>query len=107
MSCAPRYCDRDFDDEEILITHQKTKHFKCETCHKRLYSVPNLAVHHIQVHHTELTDVPGSIPGRNNVKLEIFGTVGIPEDDLRIHNGEDPDGACGYTPVHELNTTCC
>ena len=44
-----RYCDREFLDEEILIAHQKTKHFKCETCHKRLYSVPGLAIHNMQV----------------------------------------------------------
>lgn len=23
------YCDREFDDEKVLIQHQKAKHFKC------------------------------------------------------------------------------
>ncbi|KFM25127.1 Zinc finger protein 207 [Auxenochlorella protothecoides] len=43
------YCDREFQDEATLITHQKSKHFKCETCHKRLVTVRALAVHSLQV----------------------------------------------------------
>jgi hypothetical protein len=30
------YCERDFDDLKILISHQKAKHFKCEKCGRRL-----------------------------------------------------------------------
>jgi hypothetical protein len=30
------YCERDFDDLKILISHQKAKHFKCDTCGRRL-----------------------------------------------------------------------
>lgn len=30
------YCERDFDDLKILISHQKAKHFRCERCGKRL-----------------------------------------------------------------------
>jgi hypothetical protein len=30
------YCERDFDDLKILISHQKAKHFKCERCGRRL-----------------------------------------------------------------------
>ena len=32
------YCNRIFDDEKILIQHQKAKHFKCHICHKKLYT---------------------------------------------------------------------
>jgi len=46
----PRYCNRDFDDEKILIQHQKAKHFKCHICHKKLYTGPGLAIHCMQVH---------------------------------------------------------
>ena len=45
----PRYCNRDFDDEKILIQHQKAKHFKCHICHKKLYTGPGLAIHCMQV----------------------------------------------------------
>jgi len=30
------YCERDFEDLKLLISHQKAKHFKCETCGRRL-----------------------------------------------------------------------
>ena len=26
------YCDREFEDEKVLIEHQKAKHFKCSFC---------------------------------------------------------------------------
>jgi hypothetical protein len=29
------YCDRSFEDEKILIQHQKAKHYKCAWCHKK------------------------------------------------------------------------
>ena len=28
------YCDRQYDEEKILIEHQKARHFKCEECGK-------------------------------------------------------------------------
>lgn len=31
-----RYCNREFDDEKILVQHQKAKHFKCHICHKKV-----------------------------------------------------------------------
>lgn len=30
------YCERDFDDLTILISHQKAKHYKCFKCPRRL-----------------------------------------------------------------------
>ena len=26
------YCEREFEDEEVLIQHQKARHFKCPVC---------------------------------------------------------------------------
>ncbi len=49
FNCKLRYCNRDFDDEKILIQHQKAKHFKCHICHKKLYTGPGLAIHCMQV----------------------------------------------------------
>ncbi len=30
------YCDRVFDDEAMLVQHQRAKHFKCPDCPKKL-----------------------------------------------------------------------
>lgn len=43
------YCNRQFEDEKILIHHQKAKHFKCHVCNKKLFTGPGLAVHCLQV----------------------------------------------------------
>uniref|UniRef100_A0A8C4NDS9 C2H2-type domain-containing protein n=1 Tax=Eptatretus burgeri TaxID=7764 RepID=A0A8C4NDS9_EPTBU len=77
-----RYCNREFDDEKILIQHQKAKHFKCHICHKKLYTGPGLAIHCMQVHKETIDGMPNSIPGRTDVELEIYGMEGIPEKDL-------------------------
>ena len=48
------YCNRDFEDEKILIHHQKAKHFKCYICTKKLYTGPGLSIHCMQVRFTYL-----------------------------------------------------
>ncbi|KAJ4944561.1 hypothetical protein JOQ06_013104 [Pogonophryne albipinna] len=77
------YCNRDFDDEKILIQHQKAKHFKCHICHKKLYTGPGLAIHCMQVHKETIDSVPNAIPGRVDIELEIYGMEGIPEKDMQ------------------------
>jgi hypothetical protein len=52
-----RYCNREFDDEKILIQHQKAKHFKCHICHKKLYTGPGLSIHCMQVSVLKLFDI--------------------------------------------------
>ena len=76
------YCDRDFQDEKILIQHQKAKHFKCLFCHKRLNTASGMVIHSAQVHKETIEKVPNSIPGREQTDLEIFGMEGIPPQDL-------------------------
>lgn len=44
------YCDREFDDEKILVQHQKAKHFKCHVCHKKLSTAGGMSIHVLQVH---------------------------------------------------------
>jgi hypothetical protein len=39
------YCDREFDDENVLILHQKAKHFKCHVCFKRMTTIQALSIH--------------------------------------------------------------
>jgi len=49
-----RYCEREFIDEKVLIEHQRTKHFKCHVCHKKLNTAGGLSIHVLQVHKEEL-----------------------------------------------------
>nr|CAH7712505.1 unnamed protein product [Callosobruchus chinensis] len=79
------YCNREFEDEKILIQHQKAKHFKCHICHKKLYTGPGLSIHCMQVHKETIDKVPNSLPNRSNIDIEIYGMEGIPPNDLREH----------------------
>ncbi|KAI9851577.1 MAG: hypothetical protein M1838_003288 [Thelocarpon superellum] len=79
------YCERDFDDLKILISHQKAKHFKCERCGRRLNTAGGLSVHMNQVHKETLTTVENALPNRSNLDVEIFGMEGIPEDVVASH----------------------
>ncbi|CAN0090848.1 unnamed protein product, partial [Phaeothamnion confervicola] len=44
------YCDRSFENEEVLIQHQKAKHFKCSICNKKLTTGSGMKIHAQQVH---------------------------------------------------------
>lgn len=79
------YCNREFEDEKILIQHQKAKHFKCHICHKKLYTGPGLSIHCMQVHKEAIDKVPNSMPNRSNIEIEIYGMEGIPAADLKEH----------------------
>ncbi|RAL60415.1 hypothetical protein DID88_000190 [Monilinia fructigena] len=80
------YCERDFDDLKILISHQKAKHFKCERCGRRLNTAGGLSVHMNQVHKETLASVDNSLPTDRVSRSEIFGMEGIPEDVVQAHN---------------------
>jgi len=91
------YCNREFDDEKILIQHQKAKHFKCHICHKKLYTGPGLSIHCMQVHKETIDKVPNSLPNRGNIEIEIYGMEGIPDADIKAHENsrgmeDDEDG---------------
>ncbi|GAB0089920.1 BUB3-interacting and GLEBS motif-containing protein ZNF207 [Sergentomyia squamirostris] len=80
------YCNREFEDDKILVQHQKAKHFKCHICHKKLYTGPGLSIHCMQVHKETIDKVPNSLPNRSNIEIEIYGMEGIPAEDLRDHD---------------------
>ncbi|KAJ5142798.1 uncharacterized protein N7515_001585 [Penicillium bovifimosum] len=79
------YCERDFDDLKILISHQKAKHYKCDNCGRRLNTAGGLSVHLSQVHKEQLTQVANALPNRMGPDVEIFGMEGIPQDVLVAH----------------------
>ncbi|KAL0363766.1 UNVERIFIED_CONTAM: protein SUPPRESSOR OF FRI 4 [Sesamum calycinum] len=76
------YCDREFEDEKILVQHQKAKHFKCHVCHKKLSTAGGMAIHVLQF---MLSRVPNAKPGRESTEIEIYGMQGIPPDVLAAH----------------------
>ncbi|KAG0241774.1 hypothetical protein BGX31_000885 [Mortierella sp. GBA43] len=76
------YCERDFEDEKVLISHQRAKHFKCNHCSKKLNTAGGMVVHVMQVHKETINTVPNALPGRESTDLEIYGMEGIPEEDL-------------------------
>lgn len=79
------YCERDFDDVKVLLSHQKAKHFKCDNCSRRLNTAGGLSVHLQQVHKETLTKVDNAIEGREGVEPEIFGMMGIPDELVKAH----------------------
>ncbi|CAF1928965.1 hypothetical protein Bca4012_072196 [Brassica carinata] len=85
------YCDREFDDEKILVQHQKAKHFKCHVCHKKLSTASGMVIHVLQVHKENVTKVPNSKEGRDSIDIEIYGMQGIPPDVLAAHYGEEEE----------------
>ncbi|KAF5192696.1 Bub3-interacting and glebs motif-containing protein [Thalictrum thalictroides] len=96
------YCDREFDDEKILVQHQKARHFKCHVCHKKLSTAGGMAIHVLQVHKETVTKVPNAKPERESTEIEIFGMQGIPPEILAAHYGEQDDEAPGKLARVEL-----
>ncbi|KAK9380164.1 uncharacterized protein V2V93DRAFT_371805 [Kockiozyma suomiensis] len=82
------YCERDFDDLKVLISHQRALHFKCEHCNRRLNTAGGLVVHVQQMHKELLTQVYNSIKGREDTSIEIFGLEGIPPEAVKEHEAQ-------------------
>ncbi|CAG9467010.1 unnamed protein product [Pedinophyceae sp. YPF-701] len=72
------YCDREFPDEQTVILHQKSKHWKCENCQKKVNSASGLRIHCRNVHKMEIRQIPGAKPGKDDVSLEVYGMAGVP-----------------------------
>ncbi|TIA87289.1 hypothetical protein E3P99_03256 [Wallemia hederae] len=75
------YCEREFEDDKVLISHQKAKHFRCTLCPRRLNTANGLAVHMQQVHKLEADRIENALPGRSTFEIEIFGMEGVPAPD--------------------------
>lgn len=76
------YCEREFDDEKVLVQHQKAKHFKCLSCNRKLDTATGLVVHMLQVHKETVNEVPNSITGRSSPLIIISGMDGVPTEIL-------------------------
>eukprot|EP01067_Filipodium_phascolosomae_P009809 Filipodium_phascolosomae@DN986_c0_g1_i1.p2 len=82
------YCDREFDDEKVLVQHQKAKHFKCLQCNRKLDTAAGLVVHMLQVHKESLSKVPNAMQGREETELVVHGMEGIPGDVIAAKKAE-------------------
>ena len=93
------YCDREFDTEAVVIAHQKSRHFKCASCGKRMTTLGALLTHARHVHKETLKAVPNAREGREDLSVQVYGMDGVPDDILeapagkrmRVH-GHDDDG---------------
>eukprot|EP01054_Gregarina_sp_Poly1_P006281 Gregarina_sp_Poly_1__6280@NODE_3332_length_1174_cov_301_157182_g2110_i0_p1_GENE_NODE_3332_length_1174_cov_301_157182_g2110_i0NODE_3332_length_1174_cov_301_157182_g2110_i0_p1_ORF_typecomplete_len301_score54_81zfC2H2_3rep/PF18868_1/0_00043zfC2H2_8/PF15909_5/0_00058zfC2H2_jaz/PF12171_8/0_033zfC2H2_jaz/PF12171_8/25zfC2HC_2/PF13913_6/0_12zfC2HC_2/PF13913_6/54DUF629/PF04780_12/13DUF629/PF04780_12/0_18zfC2H2_6/PF13912_6/26zfC2H2_6/PF13912_6/1_4zfC2H2_2/PF12756_7/9_2zfC2H2_2/PF12756_7/9_5zfDi19/PF05605_ len=74
------YCDREFDDEKVLLLHQKAKHFKCSQCNRKLDTATGLVVHLLQVHKESLSKVPNAKKDRDGPEIVIHGMSGVPSE---------------------------
>jgi len=74
------YCERIFDNERVLIQHQRAKHFKCPQCRKTMSTAHGMMVHVFQVHKDTIDSVPGAKEGRSSFDMEIYGMDGVPAD---------------------------
>ncbi|CAI2736051.1 unnamed protein product [Schistosoma spindalis] len=96
------YCNREFDDEKILIQHQKAKHFKCPYCHRKLFTGPGLSIHCNQVHKEKLDKIPNALPNRTSTVIDIYGMSGIPEVDMIEHERQKFGLECEDEPPEKL-----
>ncbi|UIZ27895.1 hypothetical protein KXD40_004261 [Peronospora effusa] len=78
------YCDRNFDDEKVLILHQKARHFKCPTCYKKLSTISGMTIHMQQVHKESLKSIPNAKEGKESVAVEVYGMEGVPDADGEV-----------------------
>ncbi|CAA0823807.1 Protein SUPPRESSOR OF FRI 4 [Striga hermonthica] len=99
------YCDREFEDEKILVQHQKAKHFKCHVCHKKLSTAGGMAIHVLQVHKEQVSKVPNAKPGRESTEIEIYGMQGIPPDALAAHYGEEEEDTPSKAAKVDISST--
>eukprot|EP01068_Selenidium_serpulae_P013722 Selendium_serpulae@DN5995_c1_g2_i1.p2 len=74
------YCEREFDDEKVLIQHQKAKHFKCQDCNRKLDTASGLVVHMLHVHKDTINKVPNAMEGRDNPDVVVHGMEGVPDE---------------------------
>ena len=112
------YCNREFEDEAVLIQHQKARHFKCHVCHKKLFTGPGLAIHMMQVftrfyrnnsgnnrfsqvHKETIDSIPNALDRRNDPEIEIYGMKGIPVEDMMQHQRQQAaKNVCDLFYVH-------
>ena len=78
------------------------QHFRCPICHKQCATTGALAVHCHSVHKEVLTEVPGSVDDRKDIKLEVFGMSGYAEAMFVVTGGGSARASCNTSPCLRL-----
>jgi len=65
-----------FQDDKVLETHQKAKHFKCNICDKKQFtSAGGLVVHMWNSHKQNINTIANSKPGRETISADILRNI--------------------------------
>lgn len=83
------YCDKEFDNANILLQHQKNRHFACNRCNRKFSTAASMSTHMLQVHNETvgkyyytrnltLFRVPNAKAGRDQVDINVYGMEGVP-----------------------------
>lgn len=108
------FCEREFEDERVLIQHQCTKHFRCTECVSnpgvtfshgkrsamgQCDSLHGLMCHMVKVHNKELKNVPNAMQGRDDPgqNVSIHGMSFIPEEVMQERYRK-----CGIAPPEKV-----
>ncbi len=68
------YCGREFDSDQMLVYHQRARHFKCPKCprYKTFYSISALRTHMLQMHQQGVQRVPHAMRSRADPEINPF-----------------------------------
>ena len=72
------YCEKEFENANILLQHQKNRHFSCKICTRKFSTAASLQTHMHQVHGSSISKVANSIAGRDRVDINIYGMDEVP-----------------------------
>mmetsp|Transcript_11194 Transcript_11194/g.11260 ORF Transcript_11194/g.11260 Transcript_11194/m.11260 type:complete len:192 (-) Transcript_11194:27-602(-) len=74
------YCDKEFENANILLQHQKNRHFACKSCSRKFSTAASMSTHMSQVHNIAVTKVPNAKAGRDQVDKNVYGMEGVPAE---------------------------
>lgn len=72
------YCEKEFENANILLQHQKNRHFACKECTRKFSTASSLLTHMQQVHGKSIQKVTNAISGRDRVDINIYGMEEVP-----------------------------
>jgi hypothetical protein len=58
------YCEREFEDDKVLLLHQKAKHFKCGSCNKQFLNIGAMKSHALKSHGENVLKARARAAGR-------------------------------------------
>ena len=82
------YCDKEFENANILLQHQKNKHFACRNCSRKFSTAASMCTHVLQVHKIVMEKVLNAKAGRDQLDINVYGMEGVPAEVIeeRLHH---------------------